>query len=91
MARDYKREWQLEQLRDEKKERAARARARRKFDREHGKSAREDKDLSHDKALARGGTNADGVRLESPSSNRARGGKMGKRKKASAYPAKKKS
>jgi len=33
---------------------------------------RKGKDVSHTKALSKGGTNADGYKLESPSKNRAR-------------------
>jgi len=33
---------------------------------------REQRDISHDKALSRGGTNKDGYRLESRSKNRSR-------------------
>ena len=35
-------------------------------------SKRKGKDLSHKKALSKGGSNKDGVTLESPSKNRAR-------------------
>jgi len=76
--RPNKKEWAQEKARGEKGPRAERARARRKFDKTHGKSAREGLDLSHKKDLARGGSNADGVRLESRSANRARGGALSK-------------
>jgi len=76
--RPYKKEWEQEKQRDEKSPRAERAKARRAFDKKHGKKAREGLDLSHRKDLARGGSNADGVRLESPSKNRARGGALSK-------------
>jgi hypothetical protein len=33
--------------------------------------AREGKDISHRKALSKGGSNGDGVRVESPSKNRS--------------------
>jgi hypothetical protein len=56
-----------------------RQRARRKMDREgvdknkNGKAdKREGKDISHKKALSKGGSNKDGVRIESRSKNRAR-------------------
>jgi hypothetical protein len=63
----------------EHKARMERQRARRKMDRT-GKDAnkdgradkREGKDVSHKKALSRGGSNRDGVRVESKSSNRSR-------------------
>jgi|TARA_R110000796_G_scaffold19746_2_gene59235 hypothetical protein len=59
--------------------RMERQRARRKVDKEgadkngNGKAdKREGKDVSHNKALVKGGSNADGVRIESSSKNRAR-------------------
>ena len=63
----------------EHKARMERQRARRKMDRT-GKDAnrdgradkREGKDVSHKKALSRGGKNKDGVRIESKSTNRSR-------------------
>lgn len=79
--RPYKKEWAQEQARDEKPARAERAKARRAFDAKKGKSARKGKDLSHKKDLARGGSNKDGVYLEAPSKNRARGGALSKRSK----------
>jgi hypothetical protein len=61
------------------KARMERQRARRKMDREgvdrnnNGKAdRREGKDISHKKALSRGGSNKDGVTVESRSKNRAR-------------------
>lgn len=76
--RPYKREYQLQKERGESEARNERARARYDFDKKKGKTARKGKDLSHKKDLARGGSNEDGVRLESPSTNRARGGKLSK-------------
>jgi hypothetical protein len=76
--RPYKKEWTQEQARDEKSPRAERAKARRAFDSKNGKSARKGKDLSHKKDLAKGGSNKDGVFLEAPSQNRARGGAIHK-------------
>ena len=59
--------------------RMERQRARRKMDRtskdadNNGKAdKREGKDVSHKKALSKGGTNKDGVTVESRSKNRAR-------------------
>lgn len=76
--RPYKREWQLEKKRNEKKSRAARARLRRKVDREgvdannNGKAdKREGKDLAHKKALSKGGKNSDGYTIQSKSKNRS--------------------
>jgi hypothetical protein len=59
--------------------RMERQRARRAMDKK-GKDAnkdgradkREGKDVSHNKALSKGGSNADGVRVESKSANRSR-------------------
>lgn len=76
--RPYKREYRLQKARGEHEDRMERQRARNAFDKKNGKSARKGKDLSHKKDLARGGSNKDGVRLESPSTNRARGGKLSK-------------
>lgn len=76
--RPYKREWELEKKRNEKKARAARARLRRKVDREgvdannNGKAdKREGKDLAHKKALSKGGSNKDGYTVKSKSKNRS--------------------
>ena len=59
--------------------RMERQRARRKVDKEgadknkNGKAdKREGKDVSHKKALSKGGKNKDGIRIESSSKNRAR-------------------
>jgi|DEB0MinimDraft_10_1074344.scaffolds.fasta_scaffold31032_2 hypothetical protein len=82
--RPYAKEWQQEKARNEKPARAERAKARRAFDKKHGKKAREGLDLSHRKDLSRGGDNSDGVRLESPSANRARGGALSKPPKKKA-------
>lgn len=76
--RPYKKEYAQQRARGEQPARTEREAARREFDRKNGKSARKGKDLSHKKDLARGGSNKDGVRLESPGSNRARGGKLSK-------------
>tara|TARA_R110000868_G_scaffold13019_2_gene61266 strand:+ start:4065 stop:4334 length:270 start_codon:yes stop_codon:yes gene_type:complete len=81
--RPYKKEYQQQKSRGESDDRLERQRARAAFDKKHGKSARSGLDISHRKALKDGGENADGYRLESPSTNRARGG-------ASSKPPKKK-
>lgn len=52
--------------------RMERQRARRAFDKKNGKSARKGKDISHNKALSKGGSNEDGYKLESRSKNRSR-------------------
>lgn len=76
--RPYKKEYKQQQARNENPARAQRAAARRAFDKKNGKQARAGLDLSHAKPLALGGSNSDGVRLESPSTNRARGGALSK-------------
>ena len=66
--------------------RMERQRARRKMDRE-GKDAnkngkadkREGKDVSHKKALSKGGSNKDGVTVENSSTNRSRNYKKKKK------------
>jgi len=68
------------------KARMERQRARRKMDRE-GKDAnkngkadkREGKDVSHKKALSKGGSNKDGVTVENSSTNRSRNYKKKKK------------
>ena len=104
--RPYKREWELEQKRNEKKSRAARARLRRKVDREgvdannNGKAdKREGKDLAHNKALSKGGSNKDGYKVSSKAKNRSfkrsSSGKLvsetSKRERSKKKPSKKKS
>jgi len=69
--RPYKHEYQKQLERGEHEDRMERQRARRKIDKEKGKSARKGKDVAHVKALSKGGSNADGLRLESPSKNRS--------------------
>lgn len=78
MARDYKREYELEKKRGERADRSERQRARRALDKKG--VDRKGKDVGHVKALSKGGSNKDGVRLESPSKNRAAGGAMSKGK-----------
>ena len=76
--RPYKKEYEQQKARGEHANRMERQRARRKMDKEgkdangNGKAdAREGKDIAHKKALSQGGSNKDGVRLESPSTNRS--------------------
>lgn len=66
--------------------RMERQRARRAMDRtgrdanKNGKAdKREGKDVSHNKMLSKGGSNADGVRIESKSANRSRNGQKPKK------------
>jgi hypothetical protein len=67
--RPYKKEYQQEKVRGEHENRMERQRARRKLDKEG--VARKGKDVAHVKALSKGGSNADGLRVESPSKNRS--------------------
>lgn len=67
--RPYKHEYQMQLKRDEHENRMERQRARRKLDAKGVN--RKGKDVAHVKALSKGGSNADGIRLESPSKNRS--------------------
>ena len=67
--RPYKHEYQKQIERGEHEDRMERQRARRKLDKNG--VARKGKDVAHVKALSKGGSNNDGVRLESPSKNRS--------------------
>jgi hypothetical protein len=68
--RPYKHEYEMQKQRGEHEDRMERQRARRTLDKKGVNRA--GKDVSHTKALARGGTNEDGYKLESPSKNRSR-------------------
>lgn len=68
--RPYKHEYEMQKKRGEHEDRMERQRARRALDKKG--VSRAGKDVSHTKALAKGGTNADGYRLEPPSKNRSR-------------------
>ena len=77
--RPYKKEYQQQKARGEHADRMERQKARRKMDKtgvdknKNGKAdKREGKDISHNKALSKGGSNKDGVRIESKSKNRSR-------------------
>jgi hypothetical protein len=77
-SRPYKKEYEQQKTRGEHERRMERQRARRTLDKKgkdtngNGKAdAREGKDVAHVKALSKGGSNADGVRLEAPSKNRS--------------------
>ncbi len=76
--RPYKHEYEMEKKRGEHADRMERQRARRAMDKKgkdangNGKAdAREGKDIAHVKALSRGGSNKDGVRIESAAKNRS--------------------
>ena len=81
--RPYKKEYKQQRARGEHTDRMERQRARRKMDKT-GKDAnkngvadkREGKDVAHNKPLSKGGTNKDGVRVQSRKRNRAAGGAM---------------
>jgi hypothetical protein len=69
MTRNYKQEYTTQKERGEHENRMERQRARRKLD---AKGVdRTGKDVAHVKALSKGGSNADGVKLQAPSKNRA--------------------
>lgn len=68
--RPYKKEYKQQKARGEHEDRMERQRARRAMDK-RGVN-RNGKDVSHNKALSKGGKNSDGVKLETPSKNRAR-------------------
>lgn len=76
--RPYKKEYEQQKARGEHADRMERQRARRAIDKT-GKDAnhngtadrREGKDVAHVKALSKGGSNADGVRIESAARNRS--------------------
>ena len=67
--RPYKKEYEQQKDRGELPDRMERQRARRKLDAKGVN--RSGKDVAHVKALSKGGSNKDGVRLEAPSKNRS--------------------
>ena len=76
--RPYAHEYELEKKRDEEPRRAERQRARRALDKtmpdlnQNGKAdAREGKDVAHKKALDKGGSNKDGIVIQSAAKNRS--------------------
>jgi hypothetical protein len=86
--RPYKKEYQQQKERGEHANRMERQRARRKLDKtgvdknKNGKAdKREGKDVSHNKALSKGGTNKDGVKIQSKAKNRSKNYKKKKAKK----------
>ena len=77
--RPYKKEYQQQKERGEHANRMERQRARRKLDKtgvdknKNGKAdKREGKDVSHNKAISKGGTNKDGVKIQSKAKNRSK-------------------
>ena len=85
--RPYEKEYKQQKARGEHGDRMERQRARRAMDKT-GKDAnrngkadnREGKDIAHKKPLSRGGTNKDGVTVQSRKRNRAAGGALSKGK-----------
>jgi hypothetical protein len=67
--RPYKLEYSQQVERGEHESRMERQRARRKLDAKG--VARKGKDVAHVKALSKGGSNKDGIKLEAPSKNRS--------------------
>jgi hypothetical protein len=67
--RPYKKEYEQQKERGELPNRMERQRARRKLDAEGVN--RKGKDVAHVKALSRGGSNSDGLRVESAAKNRS--------------------
>lgn len=67
--RDYKQEYKTQVSRGEHADRMERQRARRKMDAQG--INRQNKDVAHVVALSKGGSNKDGVKLQSPSKNRS--------------------
>lgn len=67
--RPYKKEFEQQEARGEHEARMERQRARRALDKKG--VDRKGKDVAHKKALSKGGSNADGVKLSSPSKNRS--------------------
>lgn len=67
--RDYKQEYKTQVSRGEHPDRMERQKARRKLDAKGVNRA--GKDVAHVKALSKGGSNSDGVKLQTPSKNRS--------------------
>lgn len=76
--RPYKKEYQQQVSRGEHERRMERQRARRAYDRKHKDGdgdgtadSREGRDIAHRKAMDKGGTNKDGVFVQSAAKNRS--------------------
>ncbi len=69
LKRNYKQEYKTQVDRGEHGDRMERQRARRALDKKGVDRA--GKDVSHVKALSKGGSNKDGITLQSPSKNRS--------------------
>jgi hypothetical protein len=78
MTRNYKQEYATQKARGEHENRMERQRARRKLDqtkpdKNHNGEAdmREGKDVAHVKALSKGGSNKEGIKIQSQHKNRS--------------------
>ena len=69
LKRNYKQEYKTQVERGEHEDRMERQRARRSLDAKGVNRA--GKDVAHVKALSKGGSNKDGIKLQSPSKNRS--------------------
>ena len=85
--RPYDKEYQQQKARGEHERRMERQKGRRAIDKTgadangNGKAdKREGKDIDHVKMLSKGGSNKDGLRIVSPTKNRARNGHSTKEK-----------
>ena len=76
--RPNKKEYKKQKARGEHPARMERQRARRALDKKGVN--RKGKDVSHKKMLSKGGSNKDGVRVESRSANRSRNGQRPRRR-----------
>ena len=86
--RPYKKEYEQQKARGEHADRMERQRARRKMDKtgkdanKNGKAdKREGKDVAHKKPLSKGGSNKNGVTVQSRRRNRSAGGALSSPKK----------
>lgn len=69
LKRNYTQEYKTQVDRGEHEDRMERQRARRSLDKKGVN--RQGKDVAHTKALSKGGSNKDGIRLQAPSKNRS--------------------
>jgi len=69
LKRNYTQEYKTQVDRGEHEDRMERQRARRSLDKKGVN--RQGKDVAHTKALSKGGSNKDGIKLQAPSKNRS--------------------
>lgn len=69
LKRNYTQEYKTQVERGEHEDRMERQRARRSLDKKGVN--RQGKDVAHTKALSKGGSNKDGIKLQAPSKNRS--------------------